>query len=196
MTRLFVILFCCYPFLLLLASQEEIQKNQIEDDEEEIEHMKETQGVRWFASEAEQSNETENERYARTQSFAVQASYKTVSDEEKKKVMQDSNVVVARDYQACKFAVKKLRQQLGLSLISENIKIRKRAEEWAIYLSSRLSLKEKEKIFFDDSSKDMGQLIYYAEELEQPPGCNMAITAWMMCVIYKFDVFIVTKIYL
>jgi len=186
MTRLFVILFCCYPFLSLFALQEEIQENQIEDDEMQLEHMKETQGVRWFAK-AARSNKTENERYARTQSFDVESQYKSVPEEEILKAQQDSNVTIERDYLECQHAYSVARERMGLTqVIGMSMSISKsmanNAEKWAIYLSSRLTSGVDDKIFFNeaDRDKEFGQLIYYAEGLDQAPGCNMAVTAWIL----------------
>ena len=73
----FLILQCFFLILLLVTHE-----NQFVEDEEQLEHIKETQGVHWFASNAHHSNEarrsnetTSKDGYTRklTQSFNVQS---------------------------------------------------------------------------------------------------------------------------
>ena len=109
------------------------------------------------------------------------------------KSLDDKDVRVWRDMQECKYAMNVFRVKAGLRLVAHRWNMSYIAEKWAVFLASNIEnliKNDRRMIYMSRNLEKMGygMLVYYADNLLQGPGCNMAIVAFLQYVwfIYFF----------
>ena len=104
--------------------------------------------------------------------------------------LKDPHVTTWRDIQECKFALNMFRTKARHRLLVHNWNMSDIAEKWAVLLAHRvehLAQGDSHMIYMSrriEQDLGYGMLAYYAENIPQGPGCNMAIVAFLRYVFF------------
>ncbi|XP_066915848.1 uncharacterized protein [Clytia hemisphaerica] len=200
---------CQYLFVFLLSQQMSTEDFHVTEKSEngenfvyksDIDHLKEVKGVRWSVGDnpVSPSNHVGNHgneviaRKSKTLVWDLDEYYWKGEDENKfmDKSMYHKNISVWRDTNECQHALDMVRKHIRKNMIVHKIDISMKAERWAIALASYLDENDPEKIYMSKAEGyggTYGQLIYYADGLNQAPGCSMALTAWLSMAYLKLE---------
>ncbi|XP_066921002.1 uncharacterized protein [Clytia hemisphaerica] len=104
--------------------------------------------------------------------------YLNVSDTEIYAALLDKDIDVYRDNLECTYAFEVFRAHVHKPIMIFKRGLASKAERWAVYLASRWRQHKGSKFAFFDEERELGQLIYFADNMDQGPGCEMAISGW------------------
>ena len=111
------------------------------------------------------------------------------------KALNDGNVSTWRDVFECKYALNTFRRKADTKLLVHSWNMSDLAEKWAVVLAYKvenLAKDDRHMIYMNrhlEQDKGFGMLVYYAENIPQGPGCNMAIVAFLQYVFFFIILF-------
>ena len=161
-----VLLYFFILFATFLIGWQSEQSSSLSEDE--------NSGVADIIMDGYYSNINGNQRQLVTSS----PDYLDVSDQEIYAALSDKDIDVYRDNRECTYAFDMFRTHVKQPIMIYKRGLASKAERWAVYLASRWRKQNEKKFDFSEEERSLGQLIYFAENMDQGPGCEMAINGW------------------